>query len=116
MPTVSHQTARRSRGSHRNPAGRSCATPTTGVEAEDRDDLYRFASEAVGGRAGTDVTASRPGLCHEAVFECRSGPLRGWLLLVDRMLAISDGRTLTMSPLGDRPAAETVVSWEAPGR
>lgn len=66
-----------------------------GVHDEQRADLYRFAAEAVGTRAGAEVTAARARLCHEWISnhlrELVRGPgrlmptrFRGWPVLTAR--------------------------------
>jgi hypothetical protein len=88
----SHQTARLSRGKHRDPEDGTCVmelasmlageefsdsprsvcpivagflrTYNDGIDDNDRDDLYRFAAEAVGTRGGAEITAARARLCH----------------------------------------------------
>jgi hypothetical protein len=91
MPEINHQTVRLSKGSHRSPKRGVCVMELAslladepfsdrpqavcpviagflrsyndGVGDRDRADLYRFASEAIGSRAGPQVEARRAELC-----------------------------------------------------
>lgn len=139
MSASSHQTARLSRGKHRDPDDGTCVMELAsllagepfsdhprsvcpvvagflrsyndGIRDDDREDLYRFAAEAVGSRGDADVTAARAQLCHAWLVQCRSehgrsgrlfGGLTGWPLVTAQML-----------PPGDQLDAVAAVGPEA---
>src|ERR1700753_1163871 len=108
MPTTRHQTVRLSRGKHSSPQDGACVMELASllagepfsdhpksvcpiiaaflrgyndaVDSERRQDLYRYASEAVGSRGGPDVINARTALLETRARELR-GTLRGGPLL-----------------------------------
>jgi len=108
MPTTQHQTVRLSRGKHSSPQDGACVMELASllagepfsdhpksvcpiiaaflrgyndaVDSERRQDLYRYASEAVGSRGGPDVVNSRTTLLEQRTRELREARHR-WSLL-----------------------------------
>ncbi len=108
MPTTRHQTVRLSRGKHSSPRDGACVMelasllagePFTdhprsvcpiiaaflrgyndAVDSDRRQDLYRYASEAVGSRGGPDVVNARTALLEKRARELRA-TRRRWPML-----------------------------------
>ena len=132
MSPASHQTARLTRGKHSDPEHGTCVMELAsmlageafgdhprsvcpvvasflrsyndGVGDDLRDDLYRYAAEAVGTGGRADVTVARARLCHDWIFVHRPALLGRPRLLRS---GLSDWPVLTARP--EDPAIGTLA-------